>query len=122
MKRYCRKTICLVLGMVILAKKKSITARLAGASDFYLVLLEHFIRRSFGMVGGLHLWERNMGYHLHVHYLVPIRSIDPNTRKWNPAQLLIGTPYPFTTLALRPSLSVRCSYLLSNVQIHCLHN
>jgi len=35
-----------------------------------------------GMVGALHTWERDMDYHLHVHYLVPGGGIDPETGEW----------------------------------------
>jgi hypothetical protein len=35
-----------------------------------------------GMVGALHTWSRSMGYHLHVHYLVPAGGIDPTTGEW----------------------------------------
>jgi hypothetical protein len=38
-----------------------------------------------GMVGALHTWDRSMGYHLHVHYLVPAGGIDPKTGQWKPA-------------------------------------
>ena len=38
------------------------------------------------MVGALHTWDRSMGYHLHVHYIVPAGGIDPETGQWIPAQ------------------------------------
>ena len=38
-----------------------------------------------GMVGALHTWKRDMGYHLHVHYLVPGGGIDPTTGEWIPS-------------------------------------
>ena len=38
-----------------------------------------------GMVGALHTWDRSMGYHLHVHYLVPAGGIDPQTGEWKSA-------------------------------------
>ena len=37
-----------------------------------------------GMVGVMHTWTRNMGYHLHVHYLVPGGGIDPACRRSEP--------------------------------------
>jgi hypothetical protein len=37
------------------------------------------------MLGVLHTWERDMGYHLHVHYLVPGGGIDPKTGAWIPS-------------------------------------
>jgi hypothetical protein len=39
-----------------------------------------------GMVGALHTWDRSMGYHLHVHYIVPAGGIEPQTGQWIPAQ------------------------------------
>jgi len=38
-----------------------------------------------GMIGVLHTWDRSMGYHLHVHYLVPAGGVDPTTGAWTPA-------------------------------------
>jgi hypothetical protein len=37
------------------------------------------------MVGAFHSWDRAMGYHLHVHYLVPAGGIDPETGEWIPS-------------------------------------
>jgi predicted RNA-binding Zn-ribbon protein involved in translation (DUF1610 family) len=38
-----------------------------------------------GMVGALHTWDRSMGAHLHVHFLVPAGGTDPETGAWKPA-------------------------------------
>ena len=38
-----------------------------------------------GMVGVLHTWQRDMSYHVHVHYLVPGGGIAPNTGEWLPS-------------------------------------
>jgi hypothetical protein len=38
-----------------------------------------------GMIGALHTWDRSMGYHLHVHYLVPAGGTEPHTGKWKSA-------------------------------------
>lgn len=35
-----------------------------------------------GLVGALHTWDRSMGYHLHVHDVVPAGGIDPETGEW----------------------------------------
>ena len=37
------------------------------------------------MIGALHTWDRSMGYHLHVHYVVPAGGIDPKTEQWKKA-------------------------------------
>jgi hypothetical protein len=38
-----------------------------------------------GMVGVLHTWDRSMGYHLHVHYLIPAGGWDRVTGEWKAA-------------------------------------
>ncbi len=38
-----------------------------------------------GMVGALHTWDRRLGYHVHVHFLVPAGGIDPQTGTWTPS-------------------------------------
>jgi hypothetical protein len=47
-----------------------------------LALNPKWLGGKIGMVGALHTWKRDMGYHLHVHYLVPGGSIDPDTGEW----------------------------------------
>ena len=39
-----------------------------------------------GMLGVLHTWGRDMGYHPHVHYLVPAGGIDATTGRWIPSR------------------------------------
>jgi hypothetical protein len=51
-----------------------------------LALNPEWLGGQIGMVGALHTWDRSMGYHLHVHYLVPAGGIDPNTGEWKPTQ------------------------------------
>jgi hypothetical protein len=41
-----------------------------------------WLSAEIGMVGALQTWKRDMGYHIHVHYLVPGGGIDPNTGEW----------------------------------------
>jgi hypothetical protein len=50
-----------------------------------LALNPKWLGGQIGMVGALHTWDRSMGYHLHVHYLVPAGGIDPKTGQWKPA-------------------------------------
>jgi hypothetical protein len=38
-----------------------------------------------GMMGGLHTWRRDMGYHPHVHFIVPGGGLSPDRTKWLPA-------------------------------------
>ena len=40
---------------------------------------------TIGLVGVLHTWDRSMGYHLHVHDLVPAGGVDPTTGAWKPS-------------------------------------
>jgi hypothetical protein len=51
-----------------------------------LALNPKWLGGQIGMVGALHTWDRSMGYHLHVHYLVPAGGIEPKTGQWIPAQ------------------------------------
>ena len=37
------------------------------------------------MVGVLHTWDRSLGYHLHVHYLIPASGWDHTTEEWKAA-------------------------------------
>jgi hypothetical protein len=50
-----------------------------------LALNPTWLGGAIGMVGALHTWDRRMGYHLHVHDLVPAGGIDPETGAWRPA-------------------------------------
>ncbi len=50
-----------------------------------LALNPEWLGGQIGMVGALHTWDRSMGYHIHVHYLVPAGGIDPDTGEWKPA-------------------------------------
>jgi len=51
-----------------------------------LALNPEWLGALIGMVGALHTWDRSMGYHLHVHYIVPAGGIAPKTGQWIPAQ------------------------------------
>ena len=44
-----------------------------------------YVGGQIGMVGVLHTWDRSMGYHVHVHYLVPASGIDLDTGAWRPS-------------------------------------
>ncbi len=50
-----------------------------------LALNPEWLGGTIGMVGVLHTWDRAMGYHVHVHYLVPAGGIDPGTGAWIPS-------------------------------------
>jgi hypothetical protein len=50
-----------------------------------LALNPEWLGGIIGMIGALHTWDRSMGYHLHVHYVVPAGAIDPKTGEWKPA-------------------------------------
>lgn len=50
-----------------------------------LALNPTWVGGTIGMVGALHTWDRSMGYHVHVHYLVPAGGLDPETGAWIPA-------------------------------------
>lgn len=40
---------------------------------------------NIGMMGGLHTWRRDMGYHPHVHFIVPGGGLSPDRSKWLPS-------------------------------------
>ncbi|MEJ2660178.1 MAG: transposase zinc-binding domain-containing protein [Desulfobacteraceae bacterium] len=58
-----------------------------------LALNPEWLGAKIGMVGALHTWSRNMGYHLHVHYLVPAGGVDSKTRQWKPAHPRFLVPW-----------------------------
>jgi hypothetical protein len=45
-----------------------------------------FVGGDIGMMGGLHTWQRDMGYHPHVHFIVPGGGLSPDRSKWLPAK------------------------------------
>ncbi len=45
-----------------------------------LALNPDWLGGEIGMVGALHTWDRSMGYHLHVHFLVPAGGGSPPNR------------------------------------------
>jgi hypothetical protein len=47
-----------------------------------LAMNPQWLGGQIGMVAALHTWNRSMGYHLHVHFLVPAGGIDPKTGEW----------------------------------------
>lgn len=50
-----------------------------------LTLNPQWLGGTIGMLGALHTWTRDMGYHVHVHYLVPGGGIHPETGAWMPS-------------------------------------
>lgn len=44
-----------------------------------------FVGGNIGMMGGLHTWQRDMGYHPHVHFIVPGGGLSPDRSKWMPS-------------------------------------
>jgi hypothetical protein len=41
-----------------------------------------YVGGQIGMVGVLHTWGRNLSYHPHVHYLVPVGSLSADGQQW----------------------------------------
>jgi hypothetical protein len=50
-----------------------------------LALNPEWLGGIIGMIGALHTWDRRMGYHVHVHYVVPAGGIDSKTAAWKAA-------------------------------------
>ncbi len=69
-----------------------------------LALNPDWVGGKIGMVGALHTWDRSMGYHLHVHYLVPAGGIDPETSEWRPSSPTFLVP----ASALREVFRAKC--------------
>jgi len=46
---------------------------------------KRFVGGDIGMMGGLHTWQRDMGYHPHVHFIVPGGGLLPDRSKWMPS-------------------------------------
>jgi len=46
---------------------------------------QRFVGGDIGMMGGLHTWQRDMGYHPHVHFIVPGGGLSPDRTKWLPS-------------------------------------
>ncbi|MGB5986675.1 MAG: IS91 family transposase [Desulfobacterales bacterium] len=44
-----------------------------------------FVGGQIGMMGGLHTWRRDLGYHPHVHFIVPGGGLSPDHSQWLPA-------------------------------------
>lgn len=47
-----------------------------------------FVGGDIGMMGGLHTWQRDMGYHPHVHFIVPGGGLSPDRSITHRRQIL----------------------------------
>jgi hypothetical protein len=45
-----------------------------------------FVGGDIGMMAGLHTWKRDLGYHPHVHFIVPGGGLSPNRCQWQPSR------------------------------------
>jgi hypothetical protein len=45
-----------------------------------------FVGGDIGMMAGLHTWQRDMGYHPHVHFIVPGGGLSPDRSQWLPSK------------------------------------
>ena len=45
-----------------------------------------FIGATLGMLGVLQTWRRDLGYHPHIHYVLPAGGLAPDGRTWLPAK------------------------------------
>jgi hypothetical protein len=68
-----------------------------------LALNPDWLSGKIGIIEALHTWDRRMGYHLHVHYLVSAGGIDPETGAWIPSHPKFLVP----TSALREVFRAR---------------
>ena len=51
-----------------------------------------FVGGEIGMMGALHTWQRDMGYHPHVHFIVPGGGLSPDRSKWLPSNSQFFVP------------------------------
>jgi len=51
-----------------------------------LALDPRFLGGHIGMTGVLHTWDRILGYHPHIHYLVPGGGLSPDHTQWLPSK------------------------------------
>lgn len=45
-----------------------------------------FVGGDIGMMAGLHTWQRDLGYHPHVHFIVPAGALSPDRSQWLPCR------------------------------------
>jgi hypothetical protein len=45
-----------------------------------------FVGGDIGMMAGLHTWQRDLGYHPHVHFIVPGGGLSPDRSQWQPCR------------------------------------
>lgn len=64
----------------------NILFRTSAAALQKLALDPRFIGGQIGMTGVLHTWDKKVGYHTHVHYLVPGGGLSPDHSRWLPAK------------------------------------
>ena len=55
---------------------------LQAAAMQHLARDPRFVGEQMGMVGVLHTWGRNLSYHPHVHYLVPVGGLAADGKTW----------------------------------------
>ncbi len=60
-----------------------------------------FIGGDIGMMGGLHTWQRDMGYHPHVHFIVPGGGLSPDRSQWLPSKADFFVPVKALSVIFR---------------------
>ncbi len=63
-----------------------ILLRTSAAALKKLALDPKFLGGQIGMVGVLQTWARDMGYHLHAHFIVPAGGLSADGKKWVPTR------------------------------------
>jgi hypothetical protein len=74
---------------VVRSHQKTLYPILFNTSAAALQKLAHdprFIGGQVGMIGILHTWDRKLGYHPHIHYLVPGGGLSDDHTRWIPAR------------------------------------
>ena len=60
--------------------------RLTAQAIQKLALDPQWVGGDIGLVGVVQTWARDMGYHVHTHFIVPAGGISPDGKRWMPAQ------------------------------------
>jgi hypothetical protein len=85
-----------------------------------LAIDPRFVGGEIGMMGGLHTWQRDMGYHPHVHFIVPGGGLSPNRGEWLPAGTDFFIPVKALSVIFRAKMrdGLRKAGILGTIPTH----
>ena len=77
----------------------------------------HFLGGTVGLLAVLHTWTRTLGYHPHVHCLVPGGALAPDGVTWRRARGQYLVPVRALSVGFRGRFLTRCKRLLPQVVV-----